>query len=141
MRSPFLIVPGLNALVGNLSGNRYNFSFPFSSCISTVRGNMALNAVAVGFSSSVAMKVLELILIFICVVARLLLVLSTPCPNPCGMAKARINMSVLTYPGSMIFISWKWVKQTSPAILVVSNLFHPVHHLAVLRFLNGDVRH
>src|SRR5205814_132029 len=31
--------------------------------------------------------------------------------------------------------------QTSPAILFVSNLFHPVHHLAVLRFLDRNVRH
>lgn len=35
----------------------------------------------------------------------------------------------------------RWCLNPSRAILVVADLFHPVHDLAVEIFLNGDMRH
>src|SRR5690348_1926399 len=41
----------------------------------------------------------------------------------------------------MFLILMKRFGRTSLAILLVSDLLHPVHHLSALRFLDGDVRH
>ena len=60
------MVPGLDDFVGRFPESLAYFSLPFSSVISTVMGNMALNAAAVALSSSTAMKFFEPILTFIC---------------------------------------------------------------------------
>src|SRR3954452_2093383 len=60
------MVAGFDAFVGRLPESLAYFSFPFSSVISTVMGNRALNAAAVALSSSTALKFFEPILIFIC---------------------------------------------------------------------------
>src|SRR4051794_10137452 len=60
------MLPGFAAVVGRFPESLAYFSFPFSSVISTVTGNRALNAAAVALSSSTAMKFFEPIAIFIC---------------------------------------------------------------------------
>src|SRR4051812_47081887 len=60
------MLPGFAAFVGTFPESLAYFSFPFSSVISTVMGNKALNAAAVALSSSTAMKFFEPILIFTC---------------------------------------------------------------------------
>src|SRR3954454_592882 len=60
------MVPGFAAFVGRFPESLAYFSFPFSSVISTVMGNRALNAAAVALSSSTAIKFFEPIRIFIC---------------------------------------------------------------------------
>ena len=76
-------------MVGKAVFNLKNFSFPFNSSILTVKGNVALNAVAMGLSSSVAVNILVSIVIFISLLTRFVFALSAVCVTLC-MPKAMI---------------------------------------------------
>jgi formate/nitrite transporter FocA (FNT family) len=53
------MLPGFAAFVGRLVEKLYNFSFPFNSLMVTVIGNRLLNSVTVGLLRSVALNVLD----------------------------------------------------------------------------------
>src|SRR4051812_3747513 len=70
MRSPARMVSGFEALVGRSAGNRKYFSFPLSSVICRLAGNLVWKAFAVALSSRVAVNVASPALIWIFTVFR-----------------------------------------------------------------------